>query len=301
MNSNPSLSILQAQISGMDCGSCAKKIAANLKQLLGVTEVEVNFATGQLYVSYDPKQVKEKAIQDAVTTLGYTFEQAPISHVSTKGGSLHVASQKTSPSSSMKLALRLEGITLIWMVIEASVSIGAGIAAGSLLLVAFGVDSVIELISASVLFWRLGKEARERVSDKASIERLERKAGRISSYLLYALSGYVVLQAIYGFTHSHNADTSYLGIAVAIIAALGMPLLAKAKIRVADEIGSKALRADAMETFTCGYLSWVLLVGLAVNALLHWWWLDAAASLVIVPFLLKEAREAMTGDCSCID
>ncbi len=223
----------------------------------------------------------------------------PIGNVSTKGETLHAENQTVIPSGKMKLALQLESITLVWMMIEATVSIGAGIAAGSLLLVAFGIDSVIEFISASVLFWRLGKEARAEAKDKASIERLERKAGRISGYLLYALSGYVVLQAIYGFTHKHNADTSYLGIAVAVIAALGMPLLAKAKIRVADEIGSKALRADAMETFTCGYLSWVLLAGLVFNTLLHWWWLDAAASLVIVPLLVKEARVAMTGECSC--
>ncbi len=84
-----------------------------------------------------------------------------------------------------------------------------------------------------------------------------------------------------------------------MVAAFGMPVLAKAKMRVADQIGSRALRADAMETFTCGYLSWVLLAGLAANAFLHWWWLDAAASLVIVPFLPKESREAITGECAC--
>ncbi len=203
-----------------------------------------------------------------------------------------------SQKESIKPALRLESITVVWMVIEVVVAVGAGVAAGSLLLVAFGIDSVIELISASVLFWRLQKEARGGASN-ASIERVERRASRISGYLLYALSGYVVLQAVYGLTHEHHAETSFSGIAIAVVAALGMPLLARAKILVADEIGSRALRADAMETFTCGYLSWVLLAGLAANALLHWWWLDAAASLVVVPLLLKEAREALKGECSC--
>ena len=199
----------------------------------------------------------------------------------------------------MRPALRLEAITLLWMVVEASVSIGAGIAAGSLLLIAFGADSVIELISAGVLFWRLRLEAMAQPDDTEMVEAVERRASRIGGYLLYVLSAYVVLQALYGLTHRHHAEASWLGMAVAVVAAVGMPLLAKAKIRVADQISSRALRADAMETFTCGYLSWVLLGGLAVNAVLHWWWLDAAASLVVVPLLLKEAREAMTGECNC--
>ena len=199
----------------------------------------------------------------------------------------------------MRPALRLEAITLLWMVVEASVSIGAGVAAGSLLLIAFGADSVIELISAGVLFWRLRLEAIALPGDVERVEAVERRASRIGGYLLCVLSAYVVLQALYGLTHRHHAEASWLGMAVAVVAAVGMPLLAKAKIRVADQIGSRALRADAMETFTCGYLSWVLLAGLAVNAVLHWWWLDAAASLIIVPLLVKDAREAMTGECAC--
>lgn len=204
-----------------------------------------------------------------------------------------------TPAERMRPALRLEAITLLWMVVEASVSIGAGVAAGSLLLIAFGADSVIELISGGVLFWRLRLETMAQPGDTETVEAVERRASRIGGYLLYVLSAYVVLQALYGLTHRHHAEASWLGMAVAVVAGVGMPVLARAKIRVADQIGSRALRADAMETFTCGYLSWVLLGGLAVNAVLHWWWLDAAASLVIVPLLVKEAREAMSGGCSC--
>ena len=204
-----------------------------------------------------------------------------------------------TPSRDMQAALRLEVLTIGWMLIEASVSIGAGAMAGSVLLLAFGVDSVIELISASVLFHRLRKEANGAGNDEAEIEVLEHRASRIAGYLLYVLAAYVVLQSGYGLLHRHMAETSWVGLSVALVAALGMPVLAKAKIRVADRIGSKALRADAMETFTCGFLSWVLLAGLAANALLHWWWLDSVAALVLVPFLLKEGREAVTGECSC--
>lgn len=204
-------------------------------------------------------------------------------------------------SRDVRNGLRLEGLSIAWMVAEAAVAIGAGIAAGSLLLVAFGADSVIELLSALVLFHRLWQEYRTAHADEEALEALERRAGRIAGYLLYALCAYIVLQALWGLTHRHAAEVSFWGIGIAVIAAAGMPLLARAKIRVAGRIQSAALRADAMETFTCGYLSWVLLAGLIANAVFHWWWLDAAASLLIVPLLLREAREAITGECSCAE
>ncbi len=185
------------------------------------------------------------------------------------------------------------------MVVEASISVGAGVAAGSLLLAAFGVDSVIEVISASLLFWRLRREAAGLLPGEEAVGAMERRVSRASGLLLYALSLCVTIMAVYGLTHRHRAGTSWLGIGVALIAGFGMPVLAKAKIRVADAIGSRALRADAVETFTCGYLSWALLAGLAANAALHWWWLDGAAALAIVPLLAKEGREAMTGECGC--
>jgi len=209
-----------------------------------------------------------------------------------------------NPDAALKAGLRLEAVSIGWMLIEATVAIGAGIASGSLLLMAFGADSVIELISASVLFRRLRQEALARIPnkkilDEEAIEALERQASRVAGYLLYALSLYVVVQALYGFAHRHHSETSWAGIVIAVAAAFGMPLLAQAKIRVADQIGSRALRADAMETFTCGYLSWALLAGLIVNAILHWWWLDSASALAIVPLLLKEGREAVAGECGC--
>jgi divalent metal cation (Fe/Co/Zn/Cd) transporter len=199
----------------------------------------------------------------------------------------------------IQVALRLEALTVAWMVVEAAGSIGAGIVAKSVLLMAFGVDSIIELISACLLYWRLSTEANARPGNLAKIEVIEGRISRISGYLLYSLALYVVLQSGYGLLHRHTAETSVMGLAVAVGAAFGMPVLARAKLRIADEIGSKALRADAIETFTCGYLSWILLVGLAANALFHLWWLDSLAALVLVPFLVKEGREAIAGECSC--
>ncbi len=212
---------------------------------------------------------------------------------------MSVTAGEPTMEAGLRAGLWLEAVSIAWMVIEAAVSVGAGIAAGSLLLVAFGVDSVIELISATVLFWRLRQQAIGRLPDEVAVEALEQKASRIAGFLLYALSLYVVVQALYGLTHERHAEISWPGIGVALVAAFGMPLLAKAKIRVADRIGSRALRADAMETFTCGYLSWALLAGLVANAVLHCWWLDGAAALAVVPLLLKEGREAVTGECGC--
>jgi divalent metal cation (Fe/Co/Zn/Cd) transporter len=189
-------------------------------------------------------------------------------------------------------ALRLEIITIVWMVIEAAVAIGAGIAARSLLLVAFGIDSGIELSSAIFAFRRFQME--KFAGDLEGARAVEHKTARIAGYLLLLLSAYVLVQAAFGLLTGHAADTSPVGVAVAIIAAVGMPFLAKAKLRLAVKIDSRSLRADAMETRTCGYLSWILLAGLALNAVTHWWWVDSFASLAIVPLLVREGLEAMS-------
>jgi hypothetical protein len=208
-------------------------------------------------------------------------------------------SNVTDTADAFRLALWLEGLTLVWMVVEAGVSLGAGIVAGSLLLVIFGADSIIELLSACMLMWQLRREAWSGPDEATAAEELRRRVTRLSGYLLFALSLYVVAQAVYGLVHRNEAERSLVGIGVAVVAGVGMPFLARAKIRVADCIGSRALRADAMETLTCGYLAWALLAGLAANALLHWWWLDAVASLAIVPLLVREAREALSGAECC--
>ncbi len=205
----------------------------------------------------------------------------------------------TDRRAELRTALRLECLTIVWMLIEAGVAIGSGWAASSLLLMAFGADSVIELISAIVLFIRLRLEFSSPLMNEAAINRAERNAARISGYLLFGLAGYVLLQSSFGLLRHTEAASSRTGLALAIVAAVAMPVLARAKLRVASRIGSRALRADAMETLTCGYLSWILLCGLAANWLLHWWWIDSAAALILVPFLIKEGREAITGDCGC--
>lgn len=200
-------------------------------------------------------------------------------------------------------ALLLTYITLGWMTIEGGAALALGWASRSLLLEAFGIDSVVELFSAGVLLWRLRVEA-VGTATEARIASVERRAARWVGYTLYVLAAYVVLNSAYGlFVEHHVTDTheSVWGILIGLVAKIGMPILAGYKLKVAARLNSRALRADAMEAITCGYLSIVLMAGLAATRLFGWWWLDSIAALALIPFLLKEGREAITGECSCCE
>src|SRR5213078_4230600 len=205
-----------------------------------------------------------------------------------------------SRADAVRLALLLTYITLGWMTIEGAASLLLGWASKSLLLEAFGIDSVIELFSASVLLWRLRIEASGR-ADEARIETVEQRASRLVGYTLYFLVAYVVFNSAYGIFVAHRVtDTheSAWGILIGLVAKIGMPILAGYKLKVAARLNSRALRADAIEAITCGYLSIVLMVGLAATWLVGWWWLDSVAALALIPFIIKEARAAISGE-SC--
>ena len=190
----------------------------------------------------------------------------------------------------VRRALRLEWFTGAWMLIEAAVAIASGIAAHSLSLIAFGADSLIELASAGVLLWRLDVEMGQAAEFP---EGIERQASRIGCALLYGLAAYVVASASYGLWLREGQEFSTPGLVLALVAIPTMSWLAKAKMRVADQIGSRALRADAVESITCGYLSGVVVLGLIAQLVMsRWWWLGSVASLTIVVLLVKEAREA---------
>src|SRR5437867_1807188 len=205
-----------------------------------------------------------------------------------------------SRADAVRLALLLTYITLGWMTIEGAAALLLGWASKSLLLEAFGIDSVIELFSAAVLLWRLRLEA-SGVAAPERVDLVERRAARLIGYSLYALVGYVVLNSGYGlFIAKRITDTheSVWGILIGAVAKIGMPILAGYKLKVAACLNSRALRADAVESITCGYLSIVLMIGLAATRLLGWWWLDSVAALALIPFLIKEGRAAITGE-SC--
>ena len=200
-------------------------------------------------------------------------------------------------ASLIREAFRLEWLTIGWMTIEAIVSIGAGIFAGSLVVLAFGLDSLIELASAGVLMWRLSIELRH---GQGFSERAERIASRIGGGLLFALAIYVTAASLWRLWTATGETFSWPGFIVALIAIPAMRYLARRKIAIAEKIGSRALRADAIEAVTCGWLSFVVVISLALQWLTGAGWIDGVGSLAIVWFLVKEGREAWSGDdCSC--
>ncbi|BDI33236.1 hypothetical protein CCAX7_52870 [Capsulimonas corticalis] len=212
-----------------------------------------------------------------------------------------IAAAPIDRASDIRLAIRLTYLTLGWMTIEGAASLILGLHSHSLLLEGFGLDSAVELISAGVLLWRLRVEQGGQASE-SEIESVEHKAAGIMGRLLYFLAAYIVLQSAYGLFVAHaRTDTheSVWGIAIGVIAKVGMPILAGYKLKVAARLGSRALRADAMEAITCGYLSVVLIVGLIATRLFGWWWLDSIAALALIPLLIKEGRAALNGGCDC--
>jgi divalent metal cation (Fe/Co/Zn/Cd) transporter len=194
-------------------------------------------------------------------------------------------------------AFRLEWLTIGWMTVEAIIAIAAGVTASSLVLIAFGLDSVIELASAGVLMWRLSVELRH---GQVFSERAERTASRIGGGLLFLLATYVTVAAVWQLGSGTGERFSWPWFLVALVAIPAMRYLAHRKIIIAEKIGSRALRADAMEAVTCGWLSFVVVVSLAAQWLFGAWWIDGVGSLAIVWFLIKEGREAWSGDtCDC--
>jgi divalent metal cation (Fe/Co/Zn/Cd) transporter len=193
-------------------------------------------------------------------------------------------------------AFRLEWLTVAWMAIEALIAIGSGVTAGSLMLTAFGLDSVIELLSAGVLIWRLTHELRH---GEEFSRRTERTAGRTGGALLFVLATYIVLGAAWSLWAHHGGEFSVPGLVVTAVAMPVMYVLARRKLDVARQLGSRAMRADAIESITCGWLSLVVVVGLVANLLFAAWWIDAVTSLGIVWFVLKEGRDAWRGEDCC--
>jgi divalent metal cation (Fe/Co/Zn/Cd) transporter len=185
--------------------------------------------------------------------------------------------------------LWLEYATVGWNVIEAFVAIGAGVLAGSIALVGFGFDSVIEVIAASVLIWRLRCELSCRHDTH---ERAEQRALRVVGITFFLLAAYVTYEAGTMLWHREAPEASTVGLVLAILSAIVMPFLGLRKRHVARHLGSKALAADAMETLICAYLSIALLIGLGLNAWLGWWWADPVAALAMLPLILHEGWEA---------
>jgi cation diffusion facilitator family transporter len=188
----------------------------------------------------------------------------------------------------------LEYFTIGYNSLEALIAIVAGLIAGSIALVGFGFDSVIEVISGAALLWRLYSDVEE-----TRRERVEAIALRIVGVCFLALALYVSYDSIKSLITREPPDESIPGIILAAASLIIMPLLARAKRRVACQINSGALVADAKQTELCTYLSAILLGGLLLNALIGWWWADPVAALVMAPIIAKEGVEALRGETCC--
>jgi divalent metal cation (Fe/Co/Zn/Cd) transporter len=199
-----------------------------------------------------------------------------------------VLSQEQIYAGNVRRGRRLEYITIVWNSLEGIIAIGAGVIAGSIALVGFGIDSVIEVSSGAIILWRL-----------VSGEHREELALKLVGVSFLALAAYVALDAIKSLWFFEVPDASYIGIGIAALSLGVMPILARAKRRVAAQINSRAMHADSRQTDLCTYLSAILLGGLGLNALFGWWWADPVAGLIMVPIIVNEGVQALRGETCC--
>src|SRR3990172_5040571 len=188
----------------------------------------------------------------------------------------------------------LSVVTLLYNSLEGVVAVGAGLAAGSVALVGFGVDSAIEVSASVVALWRLAADA-----DAAQRDHAERVSYRLIGILFLALALYVATEATLSLVRREAQSASRLGIGLAALSLVVMPCLARAKRRVGTELGSRALTAESTQTSLCMYLSAILLGGLLLNATLGWWWADPVAALVMAPLIAYEGVEGLRGEPPC--
>jgi len=201
---------------------------------------------------------------------------------------------ETSREQYIRTGRNLEFLTIGWNSLEAIIGIVAGLIAGSIALVGFGLDSVIEVSSGVALLWRLSLDA-----NAARREELEARTLKIVGVTFFALATYVTYEALSALWSREAPQTSYTGIGLAALSLAVMPILARAKRRVAAQINSRALQADSRQTDICAYLSAIRLGGLALNALAGWWWADPVAALIMVPIMVKEGAEAFKSEACC--
>jgi len=194
-----------------------------------------------------------------------------------------------SSSRQLQRIEQFQRLTIAWMTVEAVVSLSAAWMARSPALIAFGGDSAIELFSAVVVLRRFRKNS----------EGAERRAAQVTGLLLFALAGFVAVVSVLSFLGFSEAKPNYLGMAVLVLAALGMPWLAREKRRLSAATGSAALRADAAESALCGYLSLIALAGIGLNSVWHIKWADPVAALLILPLVIKEGIDAMRHKACC--
>lgn len=197
----------------------------------------------------------------------------------------------------LRRAIRLEYLTIGWNVIEGVVAIAAAVAAGSVALLGFGIDSFVESTSGSVLLWRLLAERGSTSHER--IEQVEHRAQKLVAGSLVLLAAYVGFDAVTSLLAGERPQPSAIGIGLAVVSIVVMQWLAREKRRVALALGSRAMQADAFQTNACFWLSVTLLVGIGANALLGWRWADPVAALAMAVFIAREARDVWQGEDDC--
>ena len=203
----------------------------------------------------------------------------------------------TPRSDLLARGLFLEYLTIGWNIVEGVVAISAAVAAGSVALLGFGIDSFIECASGAVLIWRLRSETAG--IDECAIERLEHRAERLVAVSFVLLALYIAIDASLALWNQDRPDASTVGIVLTSLSLFVMGWLARAKQRTARDLGSRALAADAVQTWACLWLSAIVLVGIGANALFGWWWADPAAALVIGAVAAREGVQSWRGDACC--
>ena len=188
-------------------------------------------------------------------------------------------------------ALWLEWITTVWNVVEAVIAIGAGILSRSIALIAFGADSLIEVLSGVGVLWRLLTAGPQASTEEH--ETAEKRALMIVGVTFFLLSAYILVDAGGALLKNETPENSTIGLILSVASLVLMPTLALAKQRTGAAMGSRALEADAVETWVCAYLSAALLLGLGLHKWLGWWWADPAGALIMVPFIAWQGRQAI--------
>ncbi len=198
----------------------------------------------------------------------------------------------------LRRGLRLEYLTVGWNLVEGVVAVFAALAAGSVALLGFGIDSFVESTSGAVLIWRLRAEGGG--TQHEAIEALERRALRIVGASLFGLAAFVVSKAVLSLWQHEEPQVSVVGMAVTSLSIGVMWWLAREKRRTARALKSRALEADSFQTTACWWLGVVVLVGIGLNALFGWWWADPLAAIAMCYFIVREGREAWEGE-ECVD
>mgnify|MGYP006204224345 CR=1 FL=1 len=193
------------------------------------------------------------------------------------------------------LARNLILFTILYNLVEAGVSILSGLAAGSISLLGFGLDSIIETAAAGVLLWRFSSDVKAGEVDEGREAFIRRFIGGT----FFLLAAYIVVESGINLWQQHRPEESLIGIVIAIASLVIMPVLVWGKLRVAERMNYKPLAMEAKETLACLLLSAILLIGLLSYALLGWWWMDSVAALAMVPWLVKEGREGFEEDGCC--